>query len=128
MKKLIALLAAMTMVFACGCSNTEKDQKNDKPNNSVTNDQNAPNTTNGTGVREDTDRLGDDVKNGVEDTGDAIKDGVMDAGDAIKDGAQDIGNAVTGDKGGVNNAGGAQGSVPQNSANNGTAIPTEPKK
>ncbi len=125
MKKLIALLAAMTMMFACGCSNTEADQEKDKPNNSVTNDQKSPNTTNETGIREDTDRLGDDVKDGLEDTGDAIKDGVEDAGDAIKDGVQDVGDAVTGDK---NNTNGAQGSVPQNSANNGTAIPTEPKK
>ena len=43
MKKLVALLAMMTMLIGCGCSNTSDDQNKDDADNTVTDSQNDQN-------------------------------------------------------------------------------------
>lgn len=74
MKKLIALLAALTMLFVCGCSSNSKDNGTDNGNG----------TNNGT-------------NNAVDERRDtntnAVGDAVDEAGNAIRDGA----DAVTGE-------------------------------
>ncbi len=94
MKRLIALLAALTMVFACGCSNTTDQTNPNGTDNNVTQDQNND------GVVDNGNTVGDDIQNGMEDMGDAVQEGVDNAGNAIRDGVDDVGDAVTGnDKG-----------------------------
>ena len=85
MKKLIALLAALTMLFVCGCGSNSKDNGTDNGNG----------TNNAVDERRDTNTntVGDDVRKGVDDAGNAVGDAVDDAGNAIRDGA----DAVTGD-------------------------------
>lgn len=85
MKKLIALLAALTMLFVCGCGSNSKDNGTDNGNG----------TNNAVDERRDTNTntVGDDVREGVDDAGNAVGDAVGDAGNAIRDGA----DAVTGD-------------------------------
>lgn len=94
MKRLIALLAALTMLFACGCSNTTDENNQNGTDNNVTEDQNND------GVVDNGNTVGDDIQNGMEDMGDAVQEGVDDAGNAIRDGVDNVGDAVTGsDKG-----------------------------
>lgn len=90
MKKLIALLAALTMLFVCGCGNNSKD--NGKDNGNGTNNAVDNNTVD---ERRDTNTnaVGDDVREGVDDAGNAVGDAMDEAGNAIRDGA----DAVTGD-------------------------------
>ena len=99
MKKLIALLAALTMLFVCGCGSNSKDNGTDNGNG----------TNNAVDERRDTNTntVGDDVREGVDDA-----DAVDEAGNAIRDGA----NAVTGDN---NNA------AKQPNTANGTNAPAE---
>lgn len=40
MKRFIALLAALTLVFGCGCGNTTDETKDNGTDNSVTDNQN----------------------------------------------------------------------------------------
>ena len=98
MKKLIALLAALTMLFVCGCGSNSKD--NGKDNGNGTNNAVDNNTVD---ERHDTNTntVGDDVRNGVDDAGNAIRDGA---------------DAVTGDN---NNA------AKQPNTANGTNAPAE---
>ena len=67
MKKLIALLAALTMLFVCGCGSNSKDNGTDNGNG----------TNNAVDERHDTNTntVGDDVRKGVDDAGNAIRDG-----------------------------------------------------
>ena len=111
MKKLIALLAALTMLFVCGCGNNSKD--NDTNNGNGTN-----NTSNNNTVDEGNDHntVGDDVRDGVDDADNAVGDVVDDAGNAIRDGVDDVGDAMTGDN---NNA------AKQPNTANGTNAPAE---
>ena len=104
MKKLIALLAALTMLFVCGCSSNSKDNGTDNGNG----------TNNAVDERRDTNTntVGDDVRKGVDDAGNAVGDAVDDAGNAIRDGA----DAVTGEN---NNA------AKQPNTANGTNAPAE---
>ena len=104
MKKLIALLAALTMLFVCGCGSNSKDNGKDNGNG----------TNNAVDERHDTNTntVGDDVRKGVDDAGNAVGDAVDDAGNAIRDGA----DAVTGDN---NNA------AKQPNTANGTNAPAE---
>ena len=98
MKKLIALLAALTMLFVCGCGSNSKD--NGKDNGNGTNNAVDNNTVD---ERHDTNTntVGDDVRNGVDEAGNAIRDGA---------------DAVTGDN---NNA------AKQPNTANGTNAPAE---
>ena len=83
MKKLVALLAMMTMLIGCGCSNTSDDQNKDDADNTVTDSQNDQNDTMDNSIGNDADRVGDDIVDGVDDAGNAIKDGAEDVGDAL---------------------------------------------
>lgn len=105
MKKLIALLAALTMLFVCGCGSNSKDNGNGT-NNAV--DNNTVDERHDT----NTNTVGDDVREGVDDAGNAVGNAVDDVGNAIRDGA----DAVTGDN---NNA------AKQPNTANGTNAPTE---
>ena len=98
MKKLIALLAALTMLFVCGCGSNSKDNGTDNgngTNNAV--DNNTVDERHDT----NTNTVGDDVRNGVDNAGNAIRDGA---------------DAVTGDN---NNA------AKQPNTANGTNAPAE---
>ena len=95
MKKLIALLAALTMLFVCGCGSNSKDNGTD----------------NGNGTNNAVDERHDTNTNTV-DAGNAVGDAVDDVGNAIRDGA----DAVTGDN---NNA------AKQPNTANGTNAPAE---
>ena len=90
MKKLIALLAALTMLFVCGCGSNSKD--NGKDNGNGTNNA-ADNNTVDERHDTNTNTVGDDVREGVDDAGNAVGDAMDEAGNAIRDGA----DAVTGD-------------------------------
>ena len=72
MKKLIALLAALTMLFVCGCGSNSKD--NGKDNGNGTNNA-ADNNTVDERHDTNTNTVGDDVREGVDDAGTAIRDG-----------------------------------------------------
>lgn len=109
MKKLIALLAALTMLFVCGCGSNSKD--NGADNGNGTNNA-ADNNTVDERHDTNTNTVGDDVRNGVDDAGNAVGDAVDEAGNAIRDGA----DAVTGDN---NNA------AKQPNTANGTNAPAE---
>ena len=98
MKKLIALLAALTMLFVCGCGSNSKDNGTDNGNG--TNNA-ADNNTVDERHDTNTNTVGDDVRNGVDDAGNAIRDGA---------------DAVTGDN---NNA------AKQPNTANGTNAPAE---
>lgn len=94
MKRLIALLAALTMVFACGCSNTTDETNQNGTDNNMTEDQNHD------GVVDDGNTVGDDIQNGMDNVGDAVENGMDNAGNAIDNGMDKAGDAVTGnDKG-----------------------------
>ena len=108
MKKLIALLAALTMLFVCGCSSNSKDNGTDNGNGTNNGTNNAVDERRDT----NTNIVGDDVREGVDDAGNAVGDAVDDAGNAIRDGA----DAVTGDN---NNA------AKQPNTANGTNAPAE---
>ena len=101
MKKLIALLAALTMLFVCGCGSNSKDNGTDNGNGTNNGTNNAVDERRDT----NTNTVGDDVRNGVDDAMD-------EAGNAIRDGA----DAVTGDN---NNA------AKQPNTANGTNAPAE---
>lgn len=77
MKRLIALLAALTMVFACGCSNTADENNQNGTDNNVTEDQNND------GVVDNGNTVGDDIQNGMGDMGDAVENGMDNVGDAV---------------------------------------------
>ena len=89
MKKLIALLAALTMLFVCGCGSNSKDNGTDNGNGTNHGTNNAVDERRDT----NTNTVGDDVRKGVDDAGNAVGDAVDDAGNAIRDGA----DAVTGE-------------------------------
>ena len=108
MKKLIALLAALTMLFVCGCGSNSKDNGTDNGNGTNNGTNNAVDERRGT----NTNTGGDDGREGVDDAGNAVGDAVDDVGNAIRDGA----DAVTGDN---NNA------AKQPNTANGTNVPTE---
>ena len=55
MKKLVALLAMMTMLIGCGCSNTSDDQNKDDADNTVTDSQNDQNDTMDNSIGNDAD-------------------------------------------------------------------------
>lgn len=97
MKKLIALLAALTMLFVCGCGSNSKDNGTDNGNGTNNGTNNAVDERRDT----DTNTVGDDVREGVDDAGNAIRDGA---------------DAVTGDN---NNA------AKQPNTANGTNAPAE---
>lgn len=97
MKKLIALLAALTMLFVCGCGSNSKDNGTDNGNGTNNGTNNAVDERRDT----NTNTVGDDVRNGVDDAGNAIRDGA---------------DAVTGDN---NNA------AKQPNTANGTNAPAE---
>ena len=97
MKKLIALLAALTMLFVCGCSSNSKDNGTDNGNGTNNGTNNAVDERRDT----NTNTVGDDVREGVDDAGNAIRDGA---------------DAVTGDN---NNA------AKQPNTANGTNAPAE---
>lgn len=91
MKRLIALLAALTMLVACGCSNTTTDETGQNgTDGNVTEDQNTNDMSDNGGT------VGDDIQNGMDDMGDAVENGMDDAGTAIDDGMDKVGDAVTG--------------------------------
>lgn len=97
MKRFIALLAALTLVFGCGCGNTTDETKDNGTDNSVTDNQNgAPADQNGDGVVDNNNTVGDDIANGLDDAGNAIENGVDDAGNAIKNGVDDMTGSDTG--------------------------------
>lgn len=77
MKRLIALLAALTMVFACGCSNTADENNQNGTDNNVTEDQNHD------GVVDNGNTVGDDIENGMDNVGDAVENGMDKVGDAV---------------------------------------------
>ncbi len=89
MKKLIAVLAALTMLFVCGCGSNSKDNGTDNGNGTNNGTNNAVDERHDT----NTNTVGDDVREGVDDAGNAVGDAVDDVGNAIRDGA----DAVTGD-------------------------------
>lgn len=97
MKKLIALLAALTMLFVCGCGSNSKDNGTDNGNGTNNGTNNAVDERRDT----NTNTVGDDVREGVDDAGNAIRDGA---------------DAVTGDN---NNA------AKQPNTANGTNAPAE---
>ena len=97
MKKLIALLAALTMLFVCGCGSNSKDNGTDNGNGTNNGTNNAVDERRDT----NTNTVGDDVRDAVDDVGNAIRDGA---------------DAVTGDN---NNA------AKQPNTANGTNVPTE---
>ena len=106
MKRLIALLAALTLVFGCGCGNTTDETKDNGTDNSMTDNQNgAPADHNGDGVVDNGNTVGDDIENGLDDAGNAIKDGVDDAGNAIRDGVDDMTGSDTGTTNGTADTG-----------------------
>ena len=105
---LIALLAALTMLFVCGCGSNSKDNGTDNGNGTNNGTNNAVDERRDT----NTNTVGDDVREGVDDAGNAVGDAVDDAGNAIRDGA----DAVTGDN---NNA------AKQPNTANGTNAPAE---
>lgn len=92
MKRLIALLAALTMVFACGCSNTADENNQNGTDNNVTEDQNND------GVVDNGNTVGDDIQNGMGDMGDAVENGMDNVGDAVtgNDNGTTTGTADTG--------------------------------
>lgn len=92
MKRLIALLAALTMVFACGCSNTADENNQNGTDNNVTEDQNND------GVVDNGNTVGDDIQNGMDDMGDAVENGMDNVGDAVtgNDNGTTTGTADTG--------------------------------
>ena len=71
MKKLIALLAALTMLFVCGCGSNSKDNGTDNGNGTNNGTNNAVDERRDT----NTNTVGDDVREGVDDAGNAIRDG-----------------------------------------------------
>ena len=71
MKKLIALLAALTMLFVCGCGSNSKDNGTDNGNGTNNGTNNAVDERHDT----NTNTVGDDVREGVDDAGNAIRDG-----------------------------------------------------
>ena len=71
MKKLIALLAALTMLFVCGCGSNSKDNGADNGNGTNNGTNNAVDERHDT----NTNTVGDDVREGVDDAGNAIRDG-----------------------------------------------------
>ena len=89
MKRLIALFAALTLVFACGCSGKTDDSGTD--NNNVSENQNGM-------IEDDTatsDKTpGDVIREDADDMGDAIDD----AGEAVENGADRMDEALTGDQ------------------------------
>lgn len=95
MKRLIALLAALTMLFACGCSNTAED-----PNQNGT-DSNMTDNENPDGMIEDGNTVQEDMQNGMDDMGEAVQDGMDKAGEAVQDGMDKAGDAMTGNDAGV---------------------------
>ena len=97
MKKLIALLAALTMLFVCGCGSNSKDNGTDNGNGTNNGTNNAVDERRDT----NTNTVGDDVREGVDDAGNAVGDGA---------------DAVTGDN---NNA------AKQPNTANGTNAPAE---
>ena len=97
MKKLIALLAALTMLFVCGCGSNSKDNGTDNGNGTNNGTNNAVDERRDT----NTNTVGDDAREGVDDAGNAIRDGA---------------DAVTGDN---NNA------AKQPNTANGTNAPAE---
>lgn len=97
MKKLIAVLAALTMLFVCGCGSNSKDNGTDNGNGTNNGTNNAVDERRDT----NTNTVGDDVREGVDDAGNAIRDGA---------------DAVTGDN---NNA------AKQPNTANGTNAPAE---
>lgn len=97
MKKLIALLAALTLLFVCGCGSNSKDNGTDNGNGTNNGTNNAVDERHDT----NTNTVGDDVRDGVDDAGNAIRDGA---------------DAVTGDN---NNA------AKQPNTANGTNAPAE---
>ena len=89
MKRLIALFAALTLVFACGCSGKTDDSGTD--NNNVSENQNGM-------IEDDTatsDKTpGDVIREDADDMGDAIDD----AGEAVENGADRMDEALSGDQ------------------------------
>ena len=93
MKRLIALFAALTLVFACGCSGKTDDSGTD--NNNVSDNQNGM-------IEDDTatsDKTpGDVIREDADDMGDAAGDAIDDAGEAVENGADRMDEALTGDQ------------------------------
>lgn len=103
MKTLIAMIALLTMLTGCGCSNTEANPTTpDDSTNGTVGD--TTNDTNTDGTKDDAD-LGDAIDNGMDNAGDAIDEGMQDVGDAVtgKDEAPNTGanNATTPTEGGT---------------------------
>ena len=69
MKKLIALLAALTMLFVCGCGSNSKDNGTDNGNGTNNGTNNAVDERHDT----NTNTVGDDVREGVDDAGNAVE-------------------------------------------------------
>ena len=93
MKRLIAMLAVLTMVFACGCSsNTSDNAESGGMDNGMSENQNGSAMTDNNG------NVGDDIRDGVDDMGDAVGQGINDTGDAIENGADRMDEALTGEQ------------------------------
>ena len=93
MKRLIAMLAMLTLLFGCGCSNTADEPQNNGTDNNAT-DNNVTDGQNNNGTVNDDNTVGDYIQDGVNDVGDAVGE----AGNAVRDGMDNVGDALTGDE------------------------------
>lgn len=96
MKRLIAMLAMLTLLFGCGCSNSADEPQNNGTDNNVT-DNNVTDDQNNNGTENDNNTVGDDIRDGMDDAGNAIENGMDDAGNAIENGVDNMDEAMTGD-------------------------------
>ena len=84
MKRLIAILAMLTMLLACGCSNSADEPQNNGTDNNVT-DNNVTDDQNNNGTENDNNTVGDDIRDGMDDAGNAIETGMDDADNSDAD-------------------------------------------
>ena len=104
MKRLIAILAMLTMLLGCGCSNTAYKAQNNGTDNTVTDNNgttgsNGTTDQNGSGAVNDNNTVGDDIRDGVNDVGNAVGE----AGNAVRDGVDNVGDALTGNENRMDN-------------------------
>ena len=98
MKRLIAILAMLTMLLGCGCSNSADQPNNNGTDNNAT-DNTATDGQNNNGTVNDNNTVSDDIRDGADDIGNAVGE----AGNAGKDGVANVGDALTGNENSTDN-------------------------
>lgn len=94
MKRLIAMLAMLTLLFGCGCSNTADEPQNNGTDNNAT-DNNVTDGQNNNGTVNDDNTVGDDIQDRRERCRRRMS---AKRATPVKDGMDNVGDALTGDE------------------------------